>query len=91
MNGGGWAEKAAALGCGPLDLFGCDGERPFARIDHAGLLWLLNGTRLSNWTTILQPLRGGPVRGRRSGAAPSWSETWCSYGSWLNDPGERCA
>jgi len=37
---------AAALGWGPLDLFGCDRERPFARIDHAGLLWLLNGDRL---------------------------------------------
>jgi hypothetical protein len=42
----GWAEKAAALGWGPLDLFGCDRERPFARIDHAGLLWLLNGDTL---------------------------------------------
>jgi len=43
---GGWAKKAAALGWGPLDLFGADCERPFARIDRAGLLWLLNGTRL---------------------------------------------
>jgi hypothetical protein len=42
----GWAEKAAVLGWGPLDLFGCDWDRPFARIDHAGLLWLLNGDRL---------------------------------------------
>jgi hypothetical protein len=41
-----WAEKAAALGWGPLDLFGCDRERPFARIDHAGLLWLLDGDKL---------------------------------------------
>src|SRR6516164_2108564 len=37
---------AAALGWGPLDLFGCDRERPFARIGQAGLLWLLNGDRL---------------------------------------------
>jgi hypothetical protein len=37
---------AAALGWGPLDLFGCDRGRPFARIDHAGLLWLLNGDKL---------------------------------------------
>jgi hypothetical protein len=42
----GWVKKAVALGWGPLDLFGCDRERPFARIDHAGLLWLLNGDRL---------------------------------------------
>jgi hypothetical protein len=42
LDGGG-ADKAAALGWGPLDLFGCDRERPFARVDHLGLLWLLNG------------------------------------------------
>src|SRR5262249_41148743 len=40
---GGWAARAAALGWGPLDLFGCDRERPFADVDHQGLLWLLNG------------------------------------------------
>jgi hypothetical protein len=43
---GGWADRAAALGWGPLDLFGCDRDRPIARIDHAGLLWLLNGRKL---------------------------------------------
>jgi hypothetical protein len=37
---------AASLGWGPHDLFGCDANRPFARIDCAGLLWLLNGERL---------------------------------------------
>ncbi len=41
-----WAEKAVALGWGPHDLFGCDRDRPFARIDQAGLLWLLNGNKL---------------------------------------------
>jgi hypothetical protein len=41
-----WAERAAALGWAPYDLFGADRERPFARIDKAGLLWLLNGNRL---------------------------------------------
>jgi hypothetical protein len=44
---GGFARMAAALGWGPLDLFGCDRDRPCARIDQAGLLWLLNGDRLS--------------------------------------------
>jgi hypothetical protein len=39
----GWALKAAQFGWGPLDLFGCDRERPFARVDHLGLLWLLKG------------------------------------------------
>jgi hypothetical protein len=37
---------AAALGWGPYDLFGCDRDRPFARIDQAGLLWLLGGDKL---------------------------------------------
>jgi hypothetical protein len=37
---------AAALGWGPYDLFGCDRDRPFARIDRAGLLWFLNGDKL---------------------------------------------
>jgi hypothetical protein len=42
----GWGKEVAALGWGPLDLFGCDRERPFARVDHAGLLWLVNGDKL---------------------------------------------
>jgi hypothetical protein len=37
---GGWASRVEALGWGPLDLFGCDRERPF---DRGGLLWLING------------------------------------------------
>jgi hypothetical protein len=43
---GGWGNRVAALGWGPLVLFGCDRERPFARIGHAGLLWSLNGDKL---------------------------------------------
>lgn len=43
---GGWAARAAALGWGPLHLFGCDRKRPFARLDHRGLLWEINGGRL---------------------------------------------
>jgi hypothetical protein len=37
---------AEALGWSPYDLFGCDRDRPFARIDQMGLLWLLNGNRV---------------------------------------------
>ena len=40
----GWKGRGAWLGAN--DLFGCDRDRPFARIDSAGLLWLLNGNRL---------------------------------------------
>jgi hypothetical protein len=43
---GGWAGKAAALGWRPLDLFGADRNKPFARIGHAGLLWSLHGNTL---------------------------------------------
>jgi hypothetical protein len=50
---------AAALGWGSHDLFGCDRDRPFARIDQAGLLWLLNGDKLialtENTATIETP------------------------------------
>jgi hypothetical protein len=42
----GFVEKAAELGWTAIDQFGCDRDRPFARIDHAGLLWLLNGDKL---------------------------------------------
>ena len=45
-RGGGFAAQAAALDWDALDLFGCDQIRPFARIDNAGLVWLLNGDRL---------------------------------------------
>jgi hypothetical protein len=58
---GGWAVRAAALGWGPLDLFGCDRERPFARVDHLGLLWLLNGgtvVELHRDRAILETERG---------------------------------
>jgi hypothetical protein len=42
----GWANRAEALGWGPLHLFGCDRERPLARYDHMGLLWILQGRKL---------------------------------------------
>jgi hypothetical protein len=42
---------AVALGWGAHDLFGCDRDRPFARIDRTGLLWLLNGDRVIALTT----------------------------------------
>jgi hypothetical protein len=57
----GWAERAAALGWGPLDLFGCHRERPLVRHDHAGLLWLLQGRRLialSEMTAIIETATG---------------------------------
>ena len=42
----GWANLAEAFGWEPLELFGCDRERPLARYDRMGLLWLIQGRRL---------------------------------------------
>jgi hypothetical protein len=67
LDGGG-AQRAAALGWGPLDLFGCDRERPFAHIDHLGLLWLLNGgtvVELHRDRAVLETERGARQNYRR--------------------------
>jgi len=48
----GFAAQAAALDWDALDLFGCDRKRPYARIDSAGLIWLLNGDRLVALTEL---------------------------------------
>jgi hypothetical protein len=37
---------AAALGWGPLDLFGCNRDRPIDHVDKAGLVWSLHSDRL---------------------------------------------
>ena len=42
----GWANRAEAFGWEPLELFGCDRERPLARYDHMGLLWFIHGRKL---------------------------------------------
>jgi hypothetical protein len=65
---GGCAAKAAALGWSAHDLFGCDRDRPFARIDQQGLLWLLNGRRLvavTADTAVLQSPSGSRLVFRR--------------------------
>jgi hypothetical protein len=66
---GGWASHAEALGWGPLDLFGCDRKRPFTRLEHAGLLWLLDGRKLVALTaetaTIETPTGGRQTFRRR--------------------------
>jgi hypothetical protein len=62
---------AVSLGWGPHDLFGCDSSRPFARIDQAGLLWLLNGARLiamtENTATIETPTGARQTYQRKAG------------------------
>ena len=59
---------AVALQWGPYDLFGCDRDRPFARIDHLGLLWLLNGGQvlvLTADTATIKTLNGSILTYRR--------------------------
>ncbi len=70
---------AAALRWGPHDLFGCDRDRPYARIDQAGLLWLLNGDRLvmlaENTATIETPT-GARQTWRRKPSEPGRVLAW---------------
>ena len=70
---------AAALGWGPYDLFGCDRDRPFARIDQAGLLWLLNGDRLvmlAKDAATIESRTGARQTWRRKPAAPGRVLAW---------------
>jgi len=74
-----WAAHAAALGWGPYDLFGCDRDRPFARIDQAGLLWLLNGDRLfalTENTATIETRAGARQTYRRKPAQPGRVLAW---------------
>jgi hypothetical protein len=70
---------AAALGWGPLDLFGCDRDRPFARLDQCGLLWLLNGNELialSENTATIKTRMGAPQTWRRKPTGPGQVLVW---------------
>lgn len=42
----GWLDRAAELGWDAYQLFGCDRTRPYARLDHCGLVWLIGGGRV---------------------------------------------
>jgi hypothetical protein len=70
---------AAALGWGPYDLFGCNREKPFARVDHAGLLWLLNGNKLvalSENTATIEMTTGPRQTWRRKPNQPGRVLAW---------------
>jgi hypothetical protein len=71
---------ATVLGWGPYELFGCDRDRPFARTDHAGLLWLLNGDRLialAECTATVETRTGARQTYRRN---PSGTGTILAWG-----------
>jgi hypothetical protein len=64
----GFAEKATALGWGAFDIFGCDRDKPFARIDRQGMCWLIAGNRLvdlSEDRAIIQTWTGQHQTSRR--------------------------
>jgi hypothetical protein len=70
---------AMSLGWGPYDLFGCDRNRPYARIDRAGLLWLLDGHQLlvlSENTATIETRTGGRQTFRRKPPEPGRVLAW---------------
>jgi len=70
---------AEALGWGPHDLFGADRERPYARIDQAGLLWLLNGDKLvalARDTAVIETKTGSKQTYRRKPVEPGRMLAW---------------
>jgi hypothetical protein len=77
---GSFCATAMALGWGPHDLFGCDRDRPFARIDRLGLLWLLDGGRLmaltANTATIKTSNGSVLTYRRRAGNEPGRVLAW---------------
>jgi hypothetical protein len=76
---GGFAMQAAALGWGPFELFGCDRDWPFGRIDNVGLIWQLNGDRLVALTAdaaIIETRNGARQALRRKLAEPGHVLTW---------------
>ena len=66
----GFSGQAQVLGWTNTDLFGCDDERPYARIDCMGLVWLLNGDRLVALTAdaaVIERESGARLLFRRRG------------------------
>jgi len=60
-------------------LFGCDRDWPFARIDQAGLLWLLNGDHLialTENTATIERRTGARQTYRRRPSGPGRVLAW---------------
>jgi hypothetical protein len=76
---GGFAEKAMAVGWEAFEIFGCDRDRPFARIDQQGLCWLISGNRLVDLcenTAIIQTWTGTRQTWRRKPSEPGRVLAW---------------
>jgi hypothetical protein len=75
----GFAGRASALGWTALDLFGCDRDKPFARIDRQGLCWLIAGSRLvhiSENAAIIETWTGAQQTWRRKPHEPDRVLAW---------------
>jgi hypothetical protein len=75
----GFAEKATAFGWEAFDIFGCDRDRPFARIDQQGLCWLIAGNRLvllSENAAIIATRTGARQTWRRKPSEPGRVLAW---------------
>jgi hypothetical protein len=75
----GFAARAAALGWGPFDIFGCDRDRPFARIDQQGLCWLVTGNRVVSLfenAAVIQTWTGQRQMWRRKPSEPGRVLAW---------------
>ena len=62
-----------------IDLFGCDRDRPLARIDQAGLLWLVNGDKLvalTENTATIERQTGARQTYRRKPSTPGRVLVW---------------
>lgn len=76
---GPFCSVAASLGWTAYDLFGCDRDRPFARLDQQGLLWLLDGCKLvalSENTTTIEMRTGARQTYRRQQSAMGCARAW---------------
>ena len=73
------AEQAKGLGWTELDLFGVDNSRPYARIDQAGLVIMLDGYKiveLSAQAAILETAGGVRQSYRRKEDQPGRQLIW---------------
>jgi hypothetical protein len=75
----GLIEEAARLGWTAHDLFGCDDERPFARVDQWGLVWLIKGgsiVSVSMSAAVIETPTGARQTYRRKDGAPGRVLAW---------------
>jgi hypothetical protein len=76
---GGIVAQAAAAGWTAHDLFGCDDEKPFARVDQWGLVWFVKGGRavsMSMSAAVIETPTGARQTYRRRDGTPGRVLVW---------------